>query len=877
MNARVSKTGEVLVEPLTRREREILVLVAQGYSAPEIAQRLTLALSSVKWYVQQVYGKLGVNNKQRAIIRAGELGLLETHSSVAYIHFSPKHNLPSQLTSFIGREKEIETVKHLLASHSGGKRSTPQSGSVDRLLTLTGAGGSGKTRLALEVATKLRDVFPDGVWFIDFAPLTDPALVPQTLLTTLGLREQADRSALAIVSDFLQRKRALLILDNCEHLIHACAQLVETLLHACPALHILATSREALRVAGEKLYLVPTLTTPNPAQADLDTLPQYEAVRLFVERAQTAWSGFRLTNDNALAVAQVCHQLDGIPLAIELAAARVKVLRVEQIASRLEDRFQLLISGARTDLPRHRTLHALIDWSHDMLSEPERVLFRRLAVFAGGWTLEAAESVCVGDGVEANAVLDLMTQLVNKSLILAEREQGKEARYRILETIRQYASERLLKAGEGEQLRNRHLDFFLRWAERVEPLVRGSQQLKWLDQLEAENDNLRAALEWGPTQSEHGEASLRLAGALPVFWYQRGYINEGLAWLEKVLASRTALHVGGVRAKALYGAGFLACWQGNRMGAARTWLEESARLWRMLGWSGRTGLAHTLATSSEAMRILGDPAAAHSLADEAAALCREQDDRWGLAYALTNLGTAISDQEDFALAGSTIDESVVLWREIGDLWGLVLATHRLGEAAMRQGDHEVARRHFMDYLGIVRKLGDQEQEAWKLCNLGSIALSLGDGAEAKAYTEESFNLFQKLGSKYGQSISYSNFGFLALIDDDDQLAQSFFEQSLELACTSGPVWLGAMALVGLAAAATSTQARRAARLLGAAEARLKAGASYWGGVEELCVGRVTDTAMAQLGETEFAAAQAEGWSMTFEQAANYALETEPSA
>ena len=259
-------------------------------------------------------------------------------------------------------------------------------------------------------------------------------------------------------------------------------------------------------------------------------------------------------------------------------------------------------------------------------------------MFAGGWTLEAAEAVCVGDGVEADAVLDLMTQLVNKSLIISKHEQGQEARYHILETIRQYASERLLEAGEGEQLRNRHLDFFLHWAERVEPEVRGPQQLEWLDQLEAEHDNLRAALEWSLTQAEHGEASLRLAGALPVFWNQRGYVNEGLAWLEKVLASPTAPRAGGARAKALYGAGFLACWQGDRMATARTWLEESVGLWRMLGSAGQTGLAHALATLGEAMRILGDPAAARSLADEAVALCREQDERWGLAYALDQFG-----------------------------------------------------------------------------------------------------------------------------------------------------------------------------------------------------------------------------------------------
>jgi len=776
-----------------------------------------------------------------------------------------KTNLPIPLTSFIGREKDLERIQHRLAGH--------------RLVTLIGVGGIGKTRLSQQVANQLIDNYPNGVWLVEFASLNDPMLVPQSVATVFGIQQRADQSALVeTLIHFLHGKTILLILDNCEHLLDACAGLAEKLLTSCPNLKIVATSREALGIVGEALYQVPSLTIPEVHSiSTLEKLNDYESIRLFDERAQLVQMDFGLTEENAFAITQICSRLDGIPLAIELAAVRIQTLSAEQIAEQLDQCFHVLTGGSRTALPKHQTLQASIDWSHDLLDVTERALFRRLAVFAGGWTLEAAEAVCVGDGVEADNVLGLMTQLANKSLILVKRVQGQDARYHILETIRQYASERLLGAGEDEQLRNRHLDFFLEWAERVEPKLRGPQQLEWLNQLESENDNLRAALEWSLTQAEHGEASLRLAGALPVFWNQRGYINEGLAWLEKVLASPTAPRAGGVRAKALYGAGFLACWRGDRMGTARTWLEESEGLWRMLGLAGRTGLAHALATLSEAMRILGDPAAARSLADEAVALCREQDDRWGLAYALSNLGIAIRDQEDFALARSVLNESVALWRELGDLWGLGLATHRLGEVALRQGDYEVARRHFMDCLVIVRKLGDQEQVAWKLSNLAIIALNLGDWAEAKAYTEECFNLFRELGSKYGQATSYCYFGVLALIDGDNQQAQSFFEQALELARTSGPVWLGANALMGLAGAAAGTQARRAARLLGAAEARLKAGASYWDAVEKLCVGRVTATALAQLGETAFAAAQAEGWAMTFEQAADYALETEPSA
>jgi predicted ATPase/DNA-binding XRE family transcriptional regulator len=775
-----------------------------------------------------------------------------------------KTNLPVPLTSFIGREKEIETVKHLITSHSGS-----------RLLTLTGAGGSGKTRLALEVAVKLRDVFPDGVWFIEFAPLTDPSLVLQSLLTTLDLSEQAGRSTLAIVSDFLQPKRAFLIIDNCEHLIQACAQLAEVLLRACPTLHILATSREALSVPGETLYLVPTLTTPDPAQSDLETIPQYEAARLFVERAQTALPGFALTADNTFAVAQVCYQLDGIPLALELAAARVKALRVEQIAARLAEhhQFRLLTVGSRTALPRHQTLHALIDWSYNLLSEDERILLQRLSVFAGGWTLEVAEAVCVGEGLEADDILDLMTQLVNKSLVISEREQGREARYRMLETIRQYSRERLLEAGVGEQVRGRHFEFFLELAEQSEPHVRGPQLPAYLNQLEAEHDNLRAALEWSLAQTQNSEAGLRLTGALFSFWEQRGYVSEGRAWLASALANPVVPGTGAARAKVLYGAGCLADAEGDDT-VARTLLEESVDLWRALGSEGMTDLAHTLSVLGQVMRRLGDPATACVLINEALTLFREQGERWGLAWALSYMGMAIRDQEDFALAFSFIEESIALWRELGNQLGLGSAIRGRGNIAMRQGDYELAQSAFADSLEIMRKLGDKVAVARELLELGQATLCLDDRIHAKTYFQEGCDLFRESGSKSRQVDCLYHFGLLAGFEGDNQQARIFLEQALVLTRqVVGPIWQRANALMGLAGvAAADGQARRAARLLGAADTQIKAGASYWDAAESRYIGRATASAVAQLGETEFAAARDEGRAMTFGQAADYALE-----
>ncbi len=851
-----------------RQQRRALDLTQQALADQVGCATITLRRMEADEYKPSnelalvLFEKLGIPESERTQWVRFARGLAEyPKQELASSTFNqPKTNLPIPLTSFIGREKEIGTVKQLLAAHDR-----------ERLLTLTGAGGSGKTRLALEVATKLRDVFPDGVWFVQLAPLSNHTLVAQTVVITLGLHEEANRSALTILSDFLQSKRALLILDNCEHLIQASAQLAETLLQACPTLHILVTSREALGIAGEIPYLVPTLTTPNP-HATLETLPHYEAVRLFVERAQTALPGFALTKDNASAIAKVCHQLDGIPLALELAAARVKTLRVEQIAVRLEDRFDLLTGGSRTALPRHQTLQALINWSHDLLSEPERLLFRRLAVFGGGWTLEAAEVVSVGDGVAAEAVLDLLTQLVNKSIILAERAQGQEARYRMLETIRQYARGRLIEASDDEQICGQHLNFFLQWTEQAEAKLRGPQQLEWLNRIEAEHDNLRAALEWSLVQAERGEDSLRLAGALFLFWHQRGHVSEGRTWLARALTNPVAPRAGAARARALYAAGYLAHIQGDTM-AAKAVLEESAELWRALGAVGQTGLAYALTSLGGSMRDLGDPGAARSIVGEAIALFREQDERWGLAYALCILSLAIRDQDDYALARSVIDESVALWQDLGDQWGLRLSNSYLGEVAMRQGDYEEAKRHYADCLTIARMLGDKEAVAWGVLNLGLASLNLGDRVRAKAFFEESFSLIRESGNKSGLAMCLYYFGYLAHFEGDNEQAKSFFEQELVLARTVAPIWLRSQALFGLAGvAAAGGQALRAARLLGAAKVQEEAGATYIDAADNLFNERTLASAVVQLGEATFAAAWDKGRAMTFEQAADYALE-----
>jgi predicted ATPase/class 3 adenylate cyclase len=453
------------------------------------------------------------------------------------------NNLPIQLTSFIGREKEIEELIKALDDH--------------HIVTLTGSGGTGKTRLSLEVAAGGIDSFPGGAWFVELAPVTDPELVPNTLANLLGLRESGEtkQSLSELICGYLASRKVLLVFDNCEHLIEACARFADLLLRSCKDVKILATSREALGVAGELAWHVPSLSLPDVNQLpSFEQLSQYEAVRLFIERALLVQPHFKVTKDNAPAIAQVCFRLDGIPLALELAAARANVLTVEQISKRLDDRFRLLTGGSRTALPRQQTLRAMIDWSYNLLSEQERLLFRRLAVFVGGWTLEAAEAVCSGEGLGPDLVLELLSQLVNKSLVVMVEVNG-ESRYHCLETIRQYGREKLFESEEAATIRDRHLDTYIQLAEQGYEELQGRNDLVWIEKLEMENDNFRAALSWSlESPGVDPQKALQLSGALQDFWVyegrlpmverdpgeSRGYADQPA--LQSPGGSRVALH-----------------------------------------------------------------------------------------------------------------------------------------------------------------------------------------------------------------------------------------------------------------------------------------------------------------------------------------------
>jgi len=603
----------------------------------------------------------------------------------------PPNNLPLRLSSFIGRGREVAELQTVLSDH--------------RLITLTGPGGAGKTRLAIEVASEVVHDFRDGAWLVELAPLSDPDLVAQAVAQALGVREAPGRPLIGALLEHLEGREALLVLDNCEHLIDACATLADALLRLCPKVRILASGREALSIAGERTWPVPSLSSPDfhnlPPVQDLKS---YEAIRLFVERARAVVPTFELMENNAPAVARLCRILDGMPLAIELAAARVRVLSVEQISSRLEDSFALLTGGSRTALPRQRTLRAAIGWSYELLSEEEQVLLGELSVFAGGFALESAESVCSGEGIEEPEVLDLLTSLVDKSLVQVS-EQGGEARYRLLETVRQYGREKLEKAGTEPNIRRRHAEFFLRFAERTEPRINGKERELWLARLDAEHDNLRAALAW-TQESVEAEMGLRLAGALSWFWFHREYWSEWRRWLDGMLAIRESAGGPGpaaARAKALSGAGFLAWMQGDQ-GQARSQLEESVALWRAVG--DKQGLAQALRFLSGSFESRGDYVAARPLAEESVKLFREGDDTFGLGISLSRLGITALAQGDYEVARAALEEGVEICREIEDDWALALALRNLGIGALREGDLEEAVVRLAESLGVLRETGN---------------------------------------------------------------------------------------------------------------------------------------------------------------------------
>ncbi|HEX2025605.1 MAG TPA: AAA family ATPase, partial [Actinomycetota bacterium] len=612
------------------------------------------------------------------------------------------NNLPAELTSFVGRDDEIPRVVDLLGS--------------TRLLTLTGPGGTGKTRLALRVAAEVLPRFKDGVFFVDLYSVTDPAVVPSAIAQTLGIPEVPGRSIVDVVKDHLRDKELLLVVDNFEQ-VTAAAPALEDLLAAAPKLTVLATSREVLVVTGEHEFVVPPLDPPNPDRLpDLATLRRIDAVRLFTERAAAASPRFRVTEENAPAVAAITARLDGLPLAIELAATRTKVLTPQQILPRLDQRLSILTSGRRTLPERQRTLRDAIAWSHDLLEEREQRLFARLAVFSGGWDLDAAEAVCVAEELGLD-ILDGVTSLVDKSLVRRIDPNGHGARFSMLETIREFGVGQLSGHGDLDLTRRRHGEHFLDLAVEAEPHLVAEDQADWLDRCDLEHPNIRAALRWAIDEGE-GERAQAAAGALWRFWQQRGHLDEGRRWLDEVLAVPSGQAATAARAKALVGAGGVAWWRQDRGAAGRFY-------------------------------------------EEAVAVERRLDDPAGLAEALYNL-SFVAAGESTASAVALLEESLDLFRRVGDERGVAQVQAMLAIPDAEAGRWDAVLARLEETTAIWRRVGDRLHLAFDLVWVAFAHGRLGHRAEARAAALEALDLFKEADNQTGIGIAFVDLAFLAL-------------------------------------------------------------------------------------------------------------------
>ena len=765
------------------------------------------------------------------------------------------NNLPVQLTSFIGREKEIAAVKSLMAEH--------------RLITLTGSGGTGKTRLSLQIAATLPDSFSGGIWFVELAPLSDPALIPQTVLTVLGLREESGRPAIEMLTQYLQSKKILLILDNCEHLIEAAAQFAETLLQTCTTLQILVSSREALGIAGEKSYPVRSLSIPKVgAPQTVETVTQFEAVRLFLDRAQAVSAGFTVSAANAAAVAQICTRLDGIPLAIELAAARVKMLKPEQIAERLDDRFRLLTGGNRTALPRQQTLRAMIDWSYDLLPEAERALLRRLSVFAGGWTLEAAETVGQGPGIDDYNVFDPLAQLVNKSLVVVvDADDNTETRYRLLETVRQYAREKLSETGEGMSVRDAHLQYFLSLAERAELELIGPRTPEWVKRLEEELDNIRAALTWSLKQDV--QVGLCLTSVLMRYWSDYTDPREDIYWLSQLLRQPAASMSNATRARALTALGYLHNSQFACL-TAEPFAREGLALYRALG--DQRGIAFALLVLGVALCSQDDFATGRPLVFESLTLYRTLGDRLGIAQVLHQLG-ALVDNRDSKRTRAYLEESLGLFRELGYVAGITRTLTALGQMALWSGDFAIARIWLTEALEIYRSLGRSDMPS-VMQSLGELSLREGDYEQARIYLEKSLSVARESGEINSSYWLLAHLGYIALRQGDQAHARALFINAQQGLKEAGFKIGVAYVLEGLASLAVlQGQHEQAVRLFAWADATRETVDDLRPPVEQVSVDRDLATIRSQLDEAAFAEAQAAGRAMSMDEAIALALES----
>jgi len=671
-------------------------------------------------------------------------------------------NLPAEVTSFVGRERELTEATELIRT--------------SRLVSLTGVGGSGKTRMAQQVGIRAAANFHHGVWFVDLAPVANPDLLPSVVARTLDVPEKAVATIADALAAWLRTRHLLLILDNCEHLIDACAALAASLLKTAPRLRIIATSREALNVPGEAVWRVPPLALPPESEAlAVNDLLAFDALRLFVDRA-AAVSPFHVTQENVATVAEICRRLDGVPLAIELAAARVKILSVDQIRERLRDRFRLLTGDRRTVVARQRTLEATVDWSYDLLTETERLLLARLSIFSGGWTLEAAEEVCVGGAITDGDVLELIARLVDKSLVMVDEVADRDRRYRLLETIRQYAHDRLVQMGAAATLSQAHFNYFLALARRAEPKILGSDQVAWLNLLDVERDNLRAAIDAGFSDPARHRDLLTLATSLWWFWTKRGYLAEGRQHLERALEVAQQVP-GALQARALVGLVHLASFQGDADGA----LSITARALAVAREAGDPwSEAYALAFSAVQEAERGEFARSRQLGLQARLAvdrCTPPSGIQPLGLTSRVVAYAALQAGELDEAGTTFEETIAFLREAGEVWALGIILSDLAALRVIQGRLEEAAACANEALAFCRSLRDRRGVGWCLQSLAMVDTVAGRAHSAACLYGAADALLQSLGATGQVTFSRVQDRYLTL--SRDAIGDTAFQQAYD--------------------------------------------------------------------------------------------------